>query len=318
MSTFLQRMGQRLSSNKIPIIMVHGVFDLDPGEMKKWNPIGKHLHLSQFENTLEKLVKDFKALSLDDMLKHKQNKTWPKAPSFALTFDDGYAGFEELVLPLLEKHNCPASFFPVIHFVDGNMLWMDQVESVILATVDFVTPEGELKPRDEALQAWKDAFKKKSSKERNVLLDKYFQLPESYKRPKQYQGVDWEELRRLNEHPLVTIGNHSLSHPILALEEKESMETEIIGAAERLRHELGHCHLFCYPNGSEDDHNLKTLQVIKETGHDLALLTHEALTSAKTENYLLPRFSLSANTFDSPWFWNGVYGLRDLKKKFLP
>jgi len=297
--------------------MVHGVFDLPLSEISDWNPIGKHLHCSQLDSTLEQLVKEYKAISLNEVLSHQQNKTNPKNPSFALTFDDGYAGFEEHILPILEKHNCPASFYPVINFLDGQMLWMDQVESVILDTVDFVTPDGQLLPPDEALKAWKTQLKTQSNKERDEFLDKYFRLPENYQAPIQYKAVSWEELRRLSENPLITIGNHTLSHPILARENKEIISGEIVGAAERLRHELGSCHHFCYPNGGEEDHNEITYQIVKESGHDCALLAREALATNDGDPFLMPRISLSANTFESSWFWNGIYGLRDLKKKFL-
>jgi len=297
--------------------MVHGVFDLDYGNQQSWNPLGKHLHRRQFEDSLKELTKHFSPISLQEILQHKKNNTWPDKPCFAISFDDGYAGFEKTILPLLEQHKCPASFFPVINFVDGDILWMDQVESIILASDNFVSPQGDLLPKDEAHNKWKEYLKKITRIERGKLLDKYFQLPEGHQRPQHHLAVSWDELRRLSSHELVSIGNHSLTHSILAMENRESISAEVLGAAERLRHELGSCDLFCYPNGGSEDHNELTKEIITETHHQCALLSEEALISSDSDPYLLPRFSLSSNTYNSKWFWDGLWGLRDLKKSFF-
>lgn len=318
MRRFLQRLGRKISSGKIPIIMCHGVFDFDADKQNEWNPTGKHLYVSQLDDTLKKLCKNYRGISLNELVNNLGNKNdWPNEPCFALTFDDGYAGFEKNVLPLLEKYNCPASFFPVINFVDGEMLWMDQVEAVIRGSDNFVCPDGQLLSPEKAHKKWRKQLKQINASDRLELFDKYFHLSDNHEVAEHHKAVNWEELRRLHAHDLVSIGNHTLSHPILANENKENMTHEIMTAAERLRHELGDCDLFCYPYGGSDDHNEVSHQVVKETGHRCALLTSEALTSHNSNAFLLPRFSLSANTYDSPWFWNGIYGLRDLKKKFL-
>ncbi len=294
MRSLLRRLAHLIDHGGSAIILVHGVFDAPPEAAARWNPVGKHLHIRDFSAAVAELSRHFRPIALDAALDGS-------ASGFTLTFDDGYAGFESIILPVLERHQCPGIFFPVVNFVDGEPLWMDRVDH-------------HLKDPD-ARRQWKSRLKVVSTPERDRLLNENF--PVLSTKHEWHRAVDWGELRRLHAHPLVTIGNHTMSHPILARDDDATIRHEIGGAADRLRAELGTCRHFCYPNGAEGDHDARTKQVVADTGHDSALLSREARWHATDDPYLVTRFSLCANTFETSWFEDGVWGLRDLKQRLL-
>ncbi len=78
------------------------------------------------EITLEKFQKhmgylaanDFAVLSLEDFVRHYQEKSFPDN-SVLLTFDDGYLSFFTLAFPVLDKYDFPALIFPIVSHMPG-------------------------------------------------------------------------------------------------------------------------------------------------------------------------------------------------------
>ena len=96
---------QSRSKNKRLIIMYHGV----RSGANKIN--GRHVTASMFERQLRHFKKRFDIVSLTDLCEMKIKNIVPKNPTIALTFDDGFLNNLTVALPLLEKHQIPATFF---------------------------------------------------------------------------------------------------------------------------------------------------------------------------------------------------------------
>ncbi len=98
----------------LPILCYHSV---NP----KYNEECKPLSPELFSNHLEYLNNHYDVVSLRRVLNYLiLGSPLPKNP-IALTFDDGYRDNFEIVLPLLEKFNCHATFFLVSSFIDGKI-----------------------------------------------------------------------------------------------------------------------------------------------------------------------------------------------------
>ncbi|MEY3296799.1 MAG: Poly-beta,6-N-acetyl-D-glucosamine N-deacetylase [Cyanobacteriota bacterium] len=116
------------TQTQVPILMYHDVltepevfFDLVP---------------EQFEDHLQTLKENgFTAISLDQLVQHlRTGFPLPEKP-VVLSFDDGYAGHYEHVLPLLQKYQMPAVFFVFPGKIDGEIvgrstLTWDQVKAM--------------------------------------------------------------------------------------------------------------------------------------------------------------------------------------------
>jgi peptidoglycan/xylan/chitin deacetylase (PgdA/CDA1 family) len=99
---------------RVPVLMYHDVltepevfFDLVP---------------EQFESHLQTLLDNgLTPISLDQLIQHlRTGEPLPDKP-IVITFDDGYAGHYEHVLPLLQKYKVPATFFIFPGKVDGTV-----------------------------------------------------------------------------------------------------------------------------------------------------------------------------------------------------
>lgn len=96
-----------------------------------------------------------------------------------------------------------------------------------------------------------------------------------------------QELQQLAAHPLVTIGSHTISHPILALAPPEVQQQEIHGSRLVLQEWLGReIDAFAYPNGDPDtDYTAETVALVRSAGYGAAFTIRQRL-SAPTEPLL--------------------------------
>ena len=68
-----------------------------------------------------------------------------------------------------------------------------------------------------------------------------------------YDPITWEQVRALDPS-LITIGSHTLSHPILPTIDDAMLEREVRDSRRVLEERLGRAvDLFCYPNGAQDE-----------------------------------------------------------------
>ncbi|HXO37491.1 MAG TPA: polysaccharide deacetylase family protein, partial [Candidatus Acidoferrum sp.] len=74
--------------------------------------------------------------------------------------------------------------------------------------------------------------------------------------------MDWNDMRSL-DRTLITVGSHTLSHPILTTLNAQEIEWEILESRKCLEQRLQHrVDFFCYPNGAYDQ---RAYQTVKET-----------------------------------------------------
>ncbi len=97
-----------------------------------------------FEAQLRWLVSTQRVLTLDDAVAELRG-TGPVAPGVVLTFDDGTTDWVDHVLPALERHHVPATFYVATSFVDegrplpGDGRPLDWAGVRELASSDLVT-----------------------------------------------------------------------------------------------------------------------------------------------------------------------------------
>ncbi|WP_025225762.1 polysaccharide deacetylase family protein [Fimbriimonas ginsengisoli] len=85
--------------------------------------------------------------------------------------------------------------------------------------------------------------------------------------------MDWTELQELVKDPLITIGNHTITHPTdLTKLDPEAQRKEIFEAKADLEQHLGKkIDYFAYPEGNND---LITQGLVREAGHKMAFTVH--------------------------------------------
>ena len=91
---------------------------------------------------------------------------------------------------------------------------------------------------------------------------------------------------------LITIGSHSLSHPILPSIDDAALEREVTASRRVLEQRLGrNVDLFCYPNGAQDDRVYASVARC----YRAAVTTHYGFVHPSDDLHRMMRFPAAAN-----------------------
>ena len=131
-STFFDQIGhydrrlRDISGQRLWLIpMYHRI--LRDGEMEPFN-LGLGVSERHFAEHLAFFRRQFHVCTVLEGLQIQESGDWPDKPLLSITFDDGYLDNIELALPLLQHHDCRATFFictgPIL---EDHPFWWDVV-----------------------------------------------------------------------------------------------------------------------------------------------------------------------------------------------
>jgi peptidoglycan/xylan/chitin deacetylase (PgdA/CDA1 family) len=260
----------------------------------------------RFDRICGWLANWFQVLPLDEAVQRLRAASLPPRAA-AITFDDGYADNHDVALPILRQHSLSATFFIATGFLGGGRMWNDTViESVRRTQL----------PRLDLRGLWPDAVAGHPTEapvtsvdEKRALIDRL--LPAIKYLPVGTRREAVQELARRAGAELpadlmmssaqvrglrragMSIGAHTVSHPILAGMQRAAVREEIAGSREVLEGLLGErVSLFAYPNGKPGtDYDAASVAVVRELGFDAAVSTSWGAADRSSDNYQLPRFT---------------------------
>jgi peptidoglycan/xylan/chitin deacetylase (PgdA/CDA1 family) len=106
----------------------------------------------------------------------------------------------------------------------------------------------------------------------------------------QYRPMTAPEVRRLRDGNLVTIGAHTISHPILSGLTVANQKNEIFGSRDLLQEITGEPVIsFAYPYGGGGDYTAESVDVVRQAGFDCAFSTASGLIRKDSDHMRLPR-----------------------------
>lgn len=196
-----------------------------------------------------------------------------------ITFDDGYRDNYEMAFPILRSERAPATFFVATGFIDAPRVpWWDEIawmvrtsarEAVELpafltAPVRFDGPD-----RESAVRTLLRAYKAMPEQATDAYLDAIANVTGSGRYDPRAGGqwwMTWDMLREMQASGM-TIGGHTVTHPILARASREVQRREIEACGDRLAAELGQpMRYFSYPVGGLEAFDSITRQCLREAG----------------------------------------------------
>jgi peptidoglycan/xylan/chitin deacetylase (PgdA/CDA1 family) len=225
----------------------------------------------------------------------------------ALTFDDGYRDNVEHAWPVLAKHGAPWTLFVTTGFADRTArLWWLELEEAIraLPVIALTLPDGPFAARSGSDAAKQRAFDRLYWRLRKhpeaILLaaisDLAGQAGIDSAALAERECLPWETLRALAGAPGVTIGAHTLSHPMLAKHDEAFARKEIVEGRARLEAELGvSVRHFAYPVGDPTSAGPRDFALAREAGFASAVTTRPGHLFAEhaAHPHALPRVSLN-------------------------
>jgi len=225
----------------------------------------------------------------------------------ALTFDDGYRDNLDFAWPVLAKHQAPWTLYATPGFAERTArLWWLELEEAIraLPQIALDLPGGRFDAPTgtdaEKQRAFDGLYWRLRKGPEAILLSVISDLARQ-------AGVDpvalvereclpAETLRSLAGAPGVTIGAHTLSHPMLARHPQEAARTEIVESKAWLEKALDMpVRHFAYPVGDPTSAGPREFEMAGEAGFASAVTTRPGHLFAAHAGHLhaLPRVSLN-------------------------
>jgi peptidoglycan/xylan/chitin deacetylase (PgdA/CDA1 family) len=243
--------------------------------------------------------------------------------SVAITFDDGYVDNLTTALPLLEKHDAPATVFILTSTIGaGKEFWWDALARVFLTTprlprvleLDVLggarrwdlgdgadcTPEelrtfrrwrmrdGPRHPRARTLgEVWRTLFESPRDITESLLAQVIAWSGGDREGPADGHPVTEAELARLAGSRLVEIGGHTMRHPALDTLTPKEAEKEISGGRRILVERTGRdVTTFAYPFGRCGG---RVPDIVRDAGFSAACTAAQFLAIGRTDPYRIPR-----------------------------
>jgi peptidoglycan/xylan/chitin deacetylase (PgdA/CDA1 family) len=322
----LRQTGEELRRFKMPslILLYHRVSG------PAFDPLCLSVTPEHFEQHMRVLSRNYLPTPLEEM-RHPHSAEESRLAAVAVTFDDGYADNLLNALPVLEQERIPATVFcvgwqgaeqpgafwwdRVLELIFGTQQWLFEPLGVTLAGITkrwsmMGQAAGVLEPVDEtwsvlrrddpderysAYRWLSSALRECGRAQRDDAMRGLEEWAGDYRGPSTVgeapRRLGATELAELAKSPMVAIGSHTMTHPVLAHLVEEEQFDEILSAKLALESLAGRkVPTFSFPFGTRADFNAATLRALTRAGVTLACGNYPGHVSGSTRPYDLPRY----------------------------
>lgn len=301
MLTSLSRKGWQDKGASGLVYMLHHVTDKDPNGI----PTNEDLKVSPA--FLEKIIlayqaKEFTFISLDELSAILLSSQKNKHPFITFTIDDGYLDNYTNALPIFERHQVPFTIFVATDFIDQKaVLWWDILEELVLHN-DIINYNKQSFSCHTFQEKWdtfriirEDILKFDQSQLFETLQKAFPDYHIDWLKPIHEKAMTWDQIKELSQHPLCTIGGHTVSHPALNQLSDNDFRQEVRVGIEKLESITGHkINHFAYPYGSPNEIGEREYRLINEFNFKTAFIAYGGCITEENKNNIthLPRVYL--------------------------
>lgn len=277
----------------IHLLMFHQVNEQE-------HPLGLSITPELFEEVVVFLKRKYEIVSLD---KAVENLAAGKVTSgCVLTFDDGHRDNYDCAFPILKRHGTPATIFVTADALDTGTFGWQVFDRAVLRTGSASLD----------LERFGLGIVQLGGRDRSVILGELHrslkQMPDVRKTEvvnyviNQIGGrqcvnrsmLTWSEAKEMADSGLVTIGAHTITHPILSQTAPAQARREIIGGKSLIEERLGRpVHYFAYPNGTLRDFTEEHRLLVAEAGYRAACTTVAGSCVAGCDLFTLKRIDIT-------------------------
>ena len=250
----------------------------------------------------------YEIISLDEVHDRLVNKEFDRKFA-AFTLDDGYIDNFTHALPVFEKNDAPFTVYVCTGFPDGEVLMWWEVLEQIINNHDHVSM---------LIDGQKFDYVTRTTAEKYTAFNAIYwalrglphekQYSEAEKIAEQYNfdwkglcrscSMSWDQIRKLNEHPLVTIGAHTINHYALRKLPADQVQEEADQGRKILIQQLGEDPKhFAYPYGDSGSAASREFEIMRDLGFTTSTTTRKAVLFPEHADHLqaLPRVSLNGD-----------------------
>lgn len=296
---------RRLAAAGGIVLMYHEVLP-DTCLLPAWTVVRE----SDFRWQMEYLHQYFDVLSMDAAVARLAGGHHAERPFAVVTFDDGYSGNAQTVLPIMESMGLPFVVYVATQtLLENTLYWYDKVINLLESKKEqevrvrlqnggqqrFFLPSDRASEnrRWTAMQQLLSFLKQQQPDERQQLVEEI--VAEAVHFEPVLAMLTTAQLKRLAASSCVTIGSHTHGHELLIQLQPEEIGATVQTANRLLSEIIGDppAH-FAYPNG---DYNELVVEQIKKAGYSTAVTTTGGIWSAHNSLYKIPRVGIGR--FDS-------------------
>jgi peptidoglycan/xylan/chitin deacetylase (PgdA/CDA1 family) len=261
------------------------------------------------EQTIQQvLMLGYDIISLDQLHQRIVNQQFGRR-FVCFTLDDGYVDNYQQAFPIFKKYNVPFTIYVTTGLIDGSaLLWWRCLEVIIQQTntIELTMNGKPVSMLCHTLPQKQHVFEKLYWYLRNMPLTAQHALLAEL--CQQYgisttelclkYAMTWDMLKEIANHPLATIGVHTVNHLALGkLPEQQALD-EMRLCQTRLQQELNiAANHFCYPYGDAASASEREFALVKSLGFKTATTTRKQVLTPDNIKQLdaLPRIPLNGH-----------------------
>ena len=252
-----------------------------------------------FVSQISFLSKEFIILPIDKIVERIKNQLKPDKLYIGITFDDGFLSQFELAAPFLNKMNIPSTFFITTDFADQKVipaiekwkLWIKNSNKTISFKYKNINNQYDLHKNSSKIIFFSDILKllkpgKYSDNQLHCYIKDLFNNRETAQ-----LYMNWDNIIKLNNNSLFTIGGHSVTHSNL-LKINDPLNNEIISSKKIISDNLSNsCKYFAYPFGINNTVNSKIFSLLQNSGYKAGFTSFSGLNNKPNSIYEINRIA---------------------------
>lgn len=259
-----------------PVLLFHSIDDRDLLSLNRLGNIRPDL----FGKLIARLKKEFDIVSLEELVRNISGDRRSRERLLALTFDDGPKSYATQALPVMEAYGLPSACFLITDCIgDSSIYWRYLYNFCINKGLSqelagFINTEYEANIRaDEITSFSRNHFDKAKNRRIIEKLLESVMPEEEYRSTETDLFLSLEDVGELKDNPLVSVGVHTRSHPVLKCLSAEEIRDEIAGSLDFYRRKIGDgAPIFSIPFGRLfRDYDERTIEIAKTLSVNIVL-----------------------------------------------
>jgi len=278
----------------LTVLMFHRIYKYN-------NHLGLSISPDMFEALLEYLSRKYNVISISEAVESLKSGTL-RRDAVVITFDDGWRDNYTHAFPLLKKYMLPAAIFVTVDAIESGVFGWNSFDQAILDShlieldlSSFGLGKFPINNREQKISSISQLHQKLKLLDNSVKLAVINHVS-SYYRGASGERVmlSWQEIKDMLASGLITIGSHTLTHPIMTRIPLSQAKFEIKESKRFIEEKTGApVDFFAFPNGSNDDFNSEIIGLIAESGYKAAFSTIPGINRDLSERYSLRRIDVT-------------------------
>lgn len=291
----------RTLGGRILVLRYHAIGR--PEDVAAYASAGISVTPERFEQHVAFLTRRYEIVDLDTALARVRGEARAAKPGVVITFDDGYRDNFDHGLPILSRHGATGTFYVVGGSVwPAPPVWTVRMRHLLRTAPATGARDGaasgidlsDAASRERTARALTRRLRALPAEERERRLAEIAAAIGGDALPASRVMMDESEVRAMTAGGL-TIGAHTLTHPLLPEVPREEARREIVEGKNRLERIVGRAvaHL-SYPNpGSGPQHDDVVRGMAREAGYASASTSTGGLVTRASDPFALPRVGIT-------------------------